>query len=925
MKKSFQLLLISLALVADVARAEAQIGTGRIVGRVTAEETGEPLPGAQVAVPGSDLGALTGEDGRFSIERVPAGSHTVQALYIGRAQRTVSGVIVSAGETARTDFELASAAIEIEALTVRARRERGSVASALAEQRSAIGVTSTTTAEQIGRSPDSDAAQAVQRVSGVTVQDGRYVFVRGLGERYTTTSLNGSRVPSPEPERKVVPLDLFPTSLLAAITTTKTFTPDQPGDFSGAAVDMRTRSFPNDRLLQLSVSGGYNTQATGQDLLLAGTLGGEWMASAAQGRELPAQLTSTEDFTALSRSELNSMIRSMPRSWVADPGSGLPNGSAGLSIGGQDPVLGVPLGYVGSLSYSRNQEMRADEVRARAVPRDAAGTPAAYNEFRGSTATGSVLWGGLLNLSTRIGQTTLELNNTYNRTADNQAHLDWGTLEEFAQVDSVRRSSLRYVERTVRSNQLRVAHELFGDDRLDWSLTASRVSRVEPDRSDLAYGYELAPTGERLPLAWLGFIPGAARRTASDLREDVLSADAAYSLVFGDPLRPTTVRVGTAWRATARDASSRSYNLRAVGLGPAQRAATPDELFYGRYTEGDASGIVLEPNSAGGSYRADDDVTAGFAMARVPLGSRIELVAGARIERWDLGMDVEPTSGDIVRIERSNTDVLPSIALNADLDERHTLRLSATRTLARPEYREMAPISYRDMLGEREVFGDSSLVRTRIENYDVRWEFYPTPAETFSVGVFAKRFHDPIEPIDVATTGSSQLSYINARSALNYGIELEARHGLGFISEALSDIGAFANVTLMRSRINTSNSTMSALTNDERPMVGQAPYVVNAGLTYAPMSGTTSATLLYNVVGERITSAAVMPLTVDTYEQPRHQLDFSVRFPMANGVTGRLDAKNLLDSAHEERQGDVVRYRYSTGRTFSLGLNWALQ
>jgi hypothetical protein len=229
------------------------------------------------------------------------------------------------------------------------------------------------------------------------------------------------------------------------------------------------------------------------------------------------------------------------------------------------------------------------------------------------------------------------------------------------------------------------------------------------------------------------------------------------------------------------------------------------------------------------------------------------------------------------------------------------------------------------MLGEREVFGDSSLARTLVQNFDARWEWYPAFDELLSIGVFGKRFQDPIEPIDVATSGASQLSFINAESATNYGVEFDVRKGLGFLSETLRPFAVFANATVMRSRINTSNSNLSALTNDNRPMVGQAPYVVNGGLSYGSESGAVSATLLYNVVGKRIVSAAVTPLTVDTYERPRQLLDFSVRFPLYGGMTGKLDAKNLLDSPYEEMQGDVIRYRYSTGRTISLGASLRIQ
>jgi TonB-dependent receptor len=406
--------------------------------------------------------------------------------------------------------------------------------------------------------------------------------------------------------------------------------------------------------------------------------------------------------------------------------------------------------------------------------------------------------------------------------------------------------------------------------------------------------------------------------------EDALSAALDYTLNVGGSDDGTILRIGGAYRTTQRDAESFSYNLRALGLGPQQRIGTPEELFYGAYTEGSAANITIEPNSAGGTYNATDRVSAGYAMAEIPVLSWLRLISGARVEHWDLEMDVEPVSRSLITIARNNTDVLPSIALNATLGENQTLRLSASQTLARPEYRELAPVSYRDMLGDREVFGDSSLVRTLVRNYDLRWEIYPGFEEAISVAGFVKTFDNPIEPIDVATSGASQLSFINAEGATNYGVEVEVRQGLGVFAPILNPVGFFANATFMKSEIDTGNSTLSALTNSERPMVGQAPYVVNAGLSYTSSSGSTSATVLYNVVGKRIASAAVTPIRVDTYEQARHGLDLALRFPLYGGAEAKFDAENLLNSPYEELQGDVVRYRYTTGRSFSLGVSWKL-
>src|SRR5215207_9716056 len=229
--RRFRSLLAAVALSLAPGLALAQ-GTGQIAGRVLDQATGRPLSSARVAVQGAQLAAMSGVDGRYTLGGVPAGTATLTVALLGYAPKTVTGVAVRAGAATAQDITLQARGIALEGLTVTAAAERGSVNRALDEQRTSVGVVNTVTSEQIARSPDSDAAQAVQRVSGVTVQGGRYVFVRGLGERYTTAQLNGTRIPSPEPEKKVVPLDLFPAGLLQSITTTKTFTPDLQGDFS---------------------------------------------------------------------------------------------------------------------------------------------------------------------------------------------------------------------------------------------------------------------------------------------------------------------------------------------------------------------------------------------------------------------------------------------------------------------------------------------------------------------------------------------------------------------------------------------------------------------------------------------------------------------------------------------------------------------
>jgi TonB-dependent receptor len=716
----------------------------------------------------------------------------------------------------------------------------------------------------------------------------------------------------------VVPLDLFPSSLLQTITTAKTFTPDLPGDFAGAQVDIRTREFPARRSASYSASIGYNAAGTGKLLLAAPRTGSEWMGFAGPERRLPQRLGVAGDLGSLSRIEMNEHLRSLRGVWSAREARGTPNSSFGVAVGGEDPILGHDVGYVASVSYAFSQEVRAGETRATAIRSGETGA-APYNVFTGSSGRTSVLWGGVVNLTTWLGRhTKLSFDNTYSRGADNEAHSDEGFFEELG--FDIRRTTLKYVERSVRSHRLRAQHVAGERHSLDWALTASAVTRNEPDRSDIVYGKETdVVTGEPLRWAWLAYKPESARRNFGELRENALGADVAYALKLGAPEHAVTLKVGGAHRATERDADSRFYNILGAALSHSQREGSPEEIFDGRYAQGEDEHLTLTSSTAGGAYAADEGVTAGFAMADVPLGGMIRVIGGARVERWTLGLEARPVIGEQFSGDFAKTDVLPSLTVNLALTESQNIRLSASRTLSRPEYRELAPITYREALGDQETFGNPSLRRALIENYDVRWEWYPRSGEALSLGVFGKRFTDPIERIDVASTGKSQLSFANAGGGDSYGVEIEARKGLEMLSAWLPPLTVFANATLMHSEIRAGADTLSALTNPNRPMLGQAPYVVNAGLGWS--RGRASATALFNVVGKRVAAAGVGGLP-DTYEMPRNVMDLSTSVPIRGALALKLDAKNLLDAPHIVRQGSVVRERYTTGRVFSLGLSW---
>ena len=898
---------------------ESDLPTGRIVGRIIDARSGAGLSSVGVQVVGTTLGATSGVDGRFMILKVPAGTVTLHARRIGYTPKTVTGLQLIAGETLEQDISLGAASVELAAVTVSAATERGSVNAALDQQRTATGVVNSVTSEQISRSPDADAAQAVQRVSGVTVQDGRYVFVRGLGERYTTASLNGTRLPSPEPERKVVPLDLFPSGLLQSVTTSKTFTPDQPGDFSGASVDIRTREFPAQRQATYSTSVGFTDNAAGKNVFYAPGVGGEAFALAGASRNLPAELRTAGNLQgSITTADQNRFINSFRNVWQAGQRTGSPSGSLGASVGGNDPVFGQRIGYLLSGTYAYSQEAYTKQVRALARPgSQAGGDVIEYDRFEGTTGRNSTLWGGLLNMGTLIGtRTRLAFNNTYNRTADNDARVESGSIERYGANVDVQR--LDYVQRSMFSSQLAGEHEL-SSQRADWAVSVSGVTRDEPDRSELVYQRDVDPSTGRPALLWFSSGEGAVR-TFSTLDERSYEARANYQFDFGPAERSRTVKVGALGRATNRDADTRAYQITAPRLALTDRALTPEELFGGRFTAPDSAVLNISPLGQGGSYTANDRLGAGFVMADVALGSRLRAIGGARIETSRVEVDAVSTLGTRVITRPTFTDVLGSLAFNFKITEAQNLRVSAARTLARPEYRELAPLTTRDVIGGVLLRGNADLVRTRIDNADMRWEWYPNAGEILSAGVFAKRFQDPIERVYQPTSNGDIITFANADRATDYGVELEARKSLGMIADLFEPVSAFANLTAMRSLVHLGASQASS-TNADRRLVGQAPYVVNGGLTYSSRTGSTSATLLYNRVGERIVNAGANPLP-DVIEHPRDVLDMSLRLPVLSGISARLDARNLLNSRYIVTQGNVTREAWTTGRGFSFGLTW---
>lgn len=931
-RKRCRRLAATAGLLAMIPMTAAAQQTGRIVGRVLDGETGKPLSSVQVYTGGGSLGALSSLDGRYVIRDVPEGSYDITAQNIGYAAKTVTGVTVSGGQSTELDITMMSQAVQLEEIVVTSAAQRGSTTALLTDRKLSAVVSDGIGAEQISRSPDGDAAAALKRVPGLSVVDGKYAYVRGLGERYSSTTLNGAPLASPEPDKKVIPLDIIPSGLLQSIVTSKSYSPDQPGDYAGGLVQLRTRDFPSNRIFDVSVSGGWNSVATrstgpgyaGGDLDMLGFDDGT--------RGLPGLVPSDVAVTSanFSDTQLESIGQAFQGDWGPTSRKIPFDGGLGISYGDDfDIGDGQRAGFIASVNYSADQSLRTNSIERVFA---SAGVDDPEVDYRGTLAEQSVTLGGLLNLTYQPRPTDqIKLATVYNHLST-----DASRIYEGFNLDSSTdqwNSRLQYLEQTLVNSQLEGEHlfGFLGDATLSWRGAVTRASRYEPSTREALY-QEF--DGEYI---WDDFIQSGSV-FHQDMVDDGWSAGSSLKLPFDVSDVPGTLSFGASTDRKDRTAYTRRFRFRPRGslIDSDVRTLTPNELFADPYIGPDGF-VIQEATFRTDNYDAVQEVDAAFAMLDVEPFDGLRVSGGARIERavqavspkdlWEVG-GLDPVEG----AERESTDVLPALNVTVELGETMNLRASASKTLARAQLRELAPFSFADYAGGYLVIGNPSLDRTRVDNYDLRYEWFGGPQTVLAVSTFYKRFDAPIE---VSVLPSSELlkTWVNADGADNYGVELEVRSDLGFLSDGLESLSFNGNLTFVESEVTNGSSirvylpgtgeTELAVVPTNRALQGQSPYVLNAGLTWAPVDGGPTATALFNRFGRRI-DAVGGQATPDVFEEARSQLDAVVEWPIRGGWKAKISASRLIGNEVEFTQGGGLLRSWDLGRSVSLGISWGI-
>ncbi|MBI3204836.1 MAG: TonB-dependent receptor [Myxococcales bacterium] len=903
-------------------------GKGVIWGVLTDTKLKEPLPEATVTVVGTKVKAITDLDGRFRLE-LPPGTYAIRFFYELHKAERVQGIVVTAGQLVKVDAQLVPDEKAVDVVEVETEADRASMEGLNLTRKRAAATGDAVGRVEIAKTPDRNAAEAARRVVGANIVDGRFVYVRGLGERYTNALLNGVPLPSPEPDRQAVPLDLFPSLVLEDLTIVKTFTPDTPGDFTGGSVRINTREMPSKLLLSASLGLGFNTRTTFQERLSYQGSSTDWLGFDGGARKLPSSIPDHKigpnvprpDGSVPTQAELTGWGRDMNAFMSTEGATSLPNYNLSL-VGGDSFDLGEKrrLGTLVALTYGRKFLRRSGE-EIRTFGLDGNGALQQKNDIEGETGFDQVGWGAFAGVSYEFNpKHRIGLVGFHSQAGDKEARVFEGFHEERSAI--IRETRLRYVSRALTFGQLRGEHELseLDDAKLDWSLFASRAGRDEPDTRGTIYTYDSgldAYTFEDDALSGSHFFAEQKEKTYGG------ALDFTQPLIQGDA--PASLKLGTLMSFRDREFDARRFRYRQVpGSDPNLLLLPPDQLF----TDGNiGTALALQEDTrANDSYTADLNVYAVYLMSDTSLSKRLRFVAGQRLEVARQGIEsVDPFAPNVGKVSTriDTTDLLPSASLIFKATDSANLRASVTRTIARPQLRELAPFSFTDYFGGTNVEGNPELDRTLITNGDLRFEYFPTASEVLAFSTFYKHFDGAIEQVLQAQGAVAGIAtFDNADSASLIGVELEGRKGLGFLSQSLKDVSLIANLTLARSRVSLDPEKATFVTNSDRPLSNQAPWVVNAMLDYGSQDLGLKARLLYNISGRSIVTVGTNGLP-DVYEQPRHSMDAVVAKDLGKHVELKLSATNILNAAHVRTQGEtddgdnVVR-KYQDGSTFSL-------
>jgi len=957
MAKFKNILVLVLAVLSTQAYAQSLIK-----GTVIEDATGETLIGVSVIIDGTTTGASTDLDGKFTIKLAP-GTYNLTASFISFAKINVSDVVVKEGETVNLGtLRLKSAAEQLQTVVITAKAVKNTEAALMTMKKKSAQMIDGISAASFKKIGDSDAAAAMSRVTGVSVEGGKYIYVRGLGDRYTKTTLNGMDVPGLDPDRNTVQMDIFPTNIIDNIVVSKSFTADLPADFTGGAVDIATKDFPEKKVMTASVGLGYNPNMhfnknfvtyDGSSTDFLGFDNGK-RTIPTDGLDYIPQLTDFNDVNSPQGQLYTQILKDFDPQMGGYRANSFMNTSLGYSFANtkelsDDRSIGynVAVSYKNDVEFYENAEFNiygkdnTDNTKTELLP---------LQIQKGDYGTKNVLIGGMAGVALKNRTSKLRVNLLHLQNGESKAGIFDLEKNDIGTTFRAKQYNLEYTERALTNLLIAGTHNLQDDNwTLDWKISPSRSSMEDPDIRSIRF--KLNDDGSiNSKIGTEAGLPSRIWRELVEYNIPVKIDGTKKHQLFG---RDAKLKTGVSYTYKTRDFSIKSFDIQP---GSYVANGDPNDLFKEEnlYSDENPGGVYYNATFIGNNpneYTSSVNHASVYGSEEFNATKDLKAIVGLRIENYtqfytgtnqgNIAFDKEEVLNDL--------NFFPTINLIYALNEKQNLRASFSQTIARPSFKELSyaqildPISGRVFNGglfpEEDngiVYWDGNLQSTNINNVDVRWEFYPSVGQSLSATAFYKSFQNPIEIVQfINQPGNFQPRNVGDAQVL--GLELELVQSLNILTEKLKNFTFNANFTYAYSEIQMSSSEIrsrqSSARKDEtigttRKMAGQAPYIINTGLSYNSRENGFTAALSYNVQGETLQYVGFGRST-DVYSVPFHSLN--LKLGKTFGVDQRLSASfkvsNILDDNKEQvfrnyMAQDQYLSRLSPGRTFSIGLSY---
>lgn len=905
MKRNVLLTLLSLFPFAILAQ------TGTVRGIIKDGKTKEALIGCTVQISGTQLGTTTDIEGAFTLANVPAGTQSVVISYVSYQTKTIPNVRVESGNTTAIDTELDEEGRSLQEVVVRANRATNTEIAVITEIKQlkpmAVGIS----AQQIQKSQDRDAGAAIRRVPGVSIVDNRFVLIRGLAARYNSVLINDVITPSTEVDTRSFSFDLVPSNIIDRMIVYKSGSADLPGDFAGGIIKIYTKRRPEQNFLDAGLTLGYRANTTLQNVQTHTRGGLSWLGLWSADQQIPSSFPGRAgDFNNLNPAQRAAYARLLPNTWGLKDISVMPDIRLALNFGRRFDVGNTRVSNLTSINYALTNQFADIDFR---LYENGTVANSLAQQYSDANYAQSTRLGILHNWSLRFSPNfNLEWKTLFNQLSTTETVVRTGQqLENSTDVQSY---SERFENRSILTTQLAGEHTLNALTKVNWVGSFGFTGRWEPDWKRVRYIRATGstnPDGRPQP-----FIiatptdptPTEVGRFNSKLHEYVVSAIGNVEHTFGNPTdrEPNRIKGGVYAEQKNRDYAARFYGYQSVGNSSAIRAQGINTAFSPENVTAQNGLSLLDGTRDLDSYKGLNTYLAAYINGDVYFGPKANLTIGFRGEYNDQGVKATVVGVEQQLVSNKIFSPLPSVNFTYKLSDQTNLRLAYSSSINRPEFRELAPFSYYDFNLLADIRGNTTLTTATIQNVDAKWEFYPTPNELISVTGFYKHFNKPIESFLLLQGNGFAYTFINAQSAQNYGVEIEVRKGFaGASSVLLQNLSVVGNVSLIRSLVDVGDvvtapdqggqiNEYQGVTDAERPLAGQSPYLINAGVYYAAPKSGWQGNVLYNVFGQRIFAVGnIRNPTI--YEMPRHAIDLNLTKQFNNKLELRLGVQDILN------------------------------